>query len=136
MSATTDQINATVSSLWPLVQRQQEAYLSANGCYCQMLWTHETPPTADTPPDNLDETPTYEQRANVVGLPPMMRARIRIDTYGKPDGWTLTMQAMIDGVLWERCIDCGVDASRSRPWSVVVPPPPAAVVDQNAAGGQ
>jgi hypothetical protein len=44
-------------------------------------------------------------------------------TYGKPDGWTLTMQAIIEGELWECCVDCGVDASRSRPWAVVVEPP-------------
>lgn len=125
MSATTDQISAAMSSLWPLVQRQQETYLSANGCYYQLLWTHATPPTAPTPPDNLDKTPTYEQPADVVGLPAVMRSRIRIDTYGKPDGWTLTMQAIIEGELWECCVDCGVDSSRSRPWAVVVEPPPS-----------
>jgi hypothetical protein len=125
MTATTEQISAAMSSLWPLVQRQQETYLSANGCYYQLLWTHEEPPAAPEPPDNLDETPTYEQPAEIVGLPPVMRSRIRIDTYGKPDGWTLTMQAMIGGQLWECCVDCGVDASRSRPWAVVVEPPAA-----------
>lgn len=128
MSTTTDQISAAMSSLWPLVRQQQDEYLAENGCYYQLLWTHETPPAVPVPPDNLDETPTYEQPADVVGLPPVMRSRIRIDTYGKPDGWTLTMQAMIDGQLWECRIDCGVDAGRSRPWAVVVEPPTSPVV--------
>ena len=123
MTATTDQISAAMSALWPLVRQQQDAYLAENGCYYQLLWTHEEPPAAPEAPDNLDETPTYEQPAEIVGLPHVMRSRIRIDTYGKPDGWTLTMQAIIGGDLWECCVDCGVDTNRSRPWAVVVEPP-------------
>jgi hypothetical protein len=42
---------------------------------------------------------------------------MRIDTYGKPDGWTLTLQAQIEGSLWQRSIDCGTDSSRSKPWT-------------------
>jgi hypothetical protein len=41
---------------------------------------------------------------------------MRIDTYGKPDGWTMTLQTTIDGGLWERAIDSGTDPSRSSDW--------------------
>jgi len=41
---------------------------------------------------------------------------VKIDTYGKPDGWTMTLQATIDGGLWERAIDNGTDPSRSSDW--------------------
>jgi hypothetical protein len=47
---------------------------------------------------------------------------MRIDTYGKPDGWTMTLQASIDGEVWQRSIDCGVNTSRSTAWAV--PPSP------------
>jgi hypothetical protein len=123
MSATTDQIDATVSALWPGVVAQQNAFHAASGAYYQMLWTHSEPPSTATAPDSLDERPTDQPASPIQGLPAAMRSRMRIDTYGKPDGWTMTLEASIGGEVWTRSIDCGVDASRSSAWAVVPPAP-------------
>lgn len=122
MSQATDQIDATVAALWPGVVAQQDAYREANGGYYQLLWTHSEPPSAATAPDNLDERPTDQPASPIQGLPATMRSRMKIDTYGQPAGWTMTLQASIDGEVWQRSIDCGVDESRSRPWTLIVPP--------------
>lgn len=124
MSATTDQIDAVVSALWPGVVAQQAGYYEVNGGYYQMLWTHSEPPSAATAPDNLEERPTDQPASPVQGLPATMRSRMRIDTYGKPDGWTMTLQASIDGQVWQRSIDCGVETGRSSGWEILTPPPP------------
>jgi hypothetical protein len=119
MSQTTDQIDAIADALWAGVVAQQEGYYAANGAYYQMLWTHSEPPTEPTAPDSLDNRPTDQPAATIQGLPATMRSRMRIDTYGKPDGWTMTLQASINGAVWQRSIDCGTDASRNAEWSVV-----------------
>jgi len=116
MSQTTDQIDAVLAALWPGVVAQQDAYCAANGAYYQMLWTHSGPPFAATAPDRLGDRPTDQPVSPIQGLPAAMRSRMKIDTYGKPDGWTLTLQATIDGELWERSIDSGTDQSRSSDW--------------------
>jgi len=124
MNETTQQIDAVVSALWPGVVAQQENYFAANAAYYQMLWTHSEPPSQPTAPDSLDNRPTDQPAAPIQGLPESMRSRMRIDTYGKPDGWAMTLQAMIDGEVWMRSIDSGVDPSRNAAWAVVQPPPP------------
>jgi hypothetical protein len=116
---TTDQIDAVSSALWAGVVAQQDAYHAANGAYYQMLWTHSEPPAAATAPDSLDDRPTDQPASPIQGLPATMRSRMRIDTYGKPDGWTVTLQSEIDGEVWQRSIDCGTDASRSVAWAVL-----------------
>jgi len=116
MSVTSDQIDAVVAALWAGVVAQQNAYHAANGAYYQMLWTHSGPPSAATAPDRLGYRPTDQPASPIQGLPAAMRSRIKIDTYGKPDGWTMTLQATIDGGLWERAIDSGTDPSRSSDW--------------------
>jgi hypothetical protein len=116
MSQTTDQIDAVLASLWPGVVAQQEAYRAANGGYYQMLWTHSNAPAAASQPDNLTARPTDQPASPMQGLPQSMRSRMRINTYGQPDGWTITLQAIIDGELWERAIDSGTDPSRSSDW--------------------
>jgi hypothetical protein len=123
MSQTTDQIDAVASALWAGVVAQQAGYFAANGAYYQMLWTHSGPPAALTAPDSLADRPTDQPASPIQGLPATMRSRMRIDTYGKPDGWTVTLQASIDGEVWQRSIDCGTDASRNAAW-VVLPPAP------------
>lgn len=122
MSQTTDQIDAVVSALWPGVVTQQAGYYAANGGYYQMLWTHSDPPSAATAPDSLDQRPTDQPASPIQGLPATMRSRMRIDTYGKPDGWTMTLQASIDGKVWQRSIDCGVDPGRSSAWAMLPVP--------------
>ena len=121
MSQTTDQIDAVVSALWPGVVAQQDAYHAANGAYYQMLWTHSEPPSVATAPDSLDDRPTDQPASPIQGLPATMRSRMRIDTYGQPAGWTLTLEASIDGEVWGRSIDCGTDDSRSSPWATESP---------------
>jgi hypothetical protein len=123
MSQTTDQIDAVVDALWPVVVAQQAGYHAANGAYYQMLWTHSEPPSEATAPDSLDNRPTDQPASPIQGLPATMRSRMRIDTYGKPDGWTLTLQAQVDGSLWQRSTDCGTDPSRSKPWTEESPSP-------------
>jgi hypothetical protein len=123
MSQATDQIDAVSSALWAGVVAQQDGYHAANGAYYQMLWTHSEPPAAATAPDNLSDRPTDQPASPIQGLPATMRSRMRIDTYGKPDGWTVTLQASIDGEVWQRSIDCGTDPSRSAAWSVLPPSP-------------
>jgi hypothetical protein len=122
MSETTDQIDAVASALWAGVVAQQDGYYAANGAYYQMLWTHREPPTAATAPDNLEDRPTDQPASPIQGLPATMRSRMRIDTYGKPDGWTVTLQASIDGELWQRSIDCGTDPSRNAVWQAITLP--------------
>lgn len=123
MSQTTNQIDAVVDALWTGVVAQQEGYLPQYGSYYQMLWTHTEPPAAATAPDSLDDRPTDQPASPIQGLPATMRSRMRIDTYGKPAGWTMTLQAEIDGEVWQRSIDCGVDPSRSAAWAVLPPAP-------------
>jgi hypothetical protein len=123
MSATTDQIDAVASALFSGVVAQQDAYYAAHGAYYQMLWTHSEPPATATAPDSLGERPTDQPASPIQGLPATMRSRMRIDTYGKPDGWTITLEAMIDGKAWRRSIDCGVDPSRSSGWAALPPAP-------------
>ena len=123
MSQTTDQIDAVSSALWTGVVAQQDGYHAANGAYYQMLWTHSEPPAAATAPDSLDDRPTDQPASPIQGLPATMRSRMRIDTYGKPDGWTVTLQARIDGEVLQRSVDCGTDASRSAEWAVLPPAP-------------
>lgn len=122
MSATTDQIDAVVAALWGGVVAQQDTYHAQGGLYYQLLWTHGEPPSQPTPPDSLDDRPTDQPASTIQGLPATMRSRMRIDTYGQPAGWTMTLQARIDGELWQRSIDCGVDESRSQPWTRIAPP--------------
>lgn len=122
MNDTLAQIDAAVTALWPLVVAQQDAYLAVHGCYYQMLWTHSETPSEPTPPDALDERPTDQPATTIRGLPSAMRARLRIDTYGQPVGWTMTLQARIDGEVWQRAIDCGVDATRSMEWTLMPQP--------------
>jgi hypothetical protein len=122
MSQTTNQIDAVASALWAGVVAQQEGYVAANAAYYQMLWTHSEPPSAATAPDNLDERPTDQPASPIQGLPATMRSRMRIDTYGKPDGWTMTLQASINGELWQRSIDCGTDPSRNAAWQALALP--------------
>jgi hypothetical protein len=122
MSQTTDQIDATVAALWAGVVVQQDGYYAANGSYYQMLWTHSEPPAAATAPDSLNDRPTDQPASPIQGLPATMRSRMRIDTYGKPDGWTMTLQAEIGGEVWERSIDCGTDQNRSAAWHVAAQP--------------
>lgn len=117
-------IDATVSALWPGVVAQQAAYYATHGGYYQMLWTHSEPPSQAMPPDSLEERPTDQPASPIQGLPATMRSRMRINTYGQPAGWTMTLQAVIDGELWQRSIDCGVDESRSQAWALVPPPAP------------
>jgi hypothetical protein len=117
MSQITDQIDAVVDALWPGVVAQQAGYHAANGAYYQMLWTHSEPPSTSTQPDSLGSRPTDQPASPIQGLPATMRSRMKIDTYGKPDGWTLTLEAQIDGVLWQRSIDCGADPTRSKEWA-------------------
>ena len=123
MSATTDQIDAAVSALWPGVVAQQDAYRAQHGGYYQLLWTHSVAPSQPAPPDSLDERPTDQPASPIQGLPATMRSRMRIDTYGKPDGWTMTLQASIDCKVWQRSVDCGVDDSRSSAWAALPPAP-------------
>jgi len=122
MSQATDQIDAVASALWAGVVAQQDGYHAASGAYYQMLWTHGEPPAAATTPDSLDERPTDQPASPIQGLPATMRSRMRIDTYGKPDGWTVTLQASIDGEVWQRSIDCGTDASRNAEWQAITLP--------------
>jgi hypothetical protein len=123
MSQTTDQIDAVSSALWAGVVAQQAVYHAANGAYYQMLWTHSEPPAAATAPDSLSDRPTDQAASPIQGLPATMRSRMRIDTYGKPDGWTMTLEAKIDGNVWTRSIDCGSDPSRNAAWAVLPPAP-------------
>ena len=123
MSQTTEQIDAVSSALWAGVVAQQNAYHAASGAFYQMLWTHSEPPAAATAPDSLDDRPTDQPASPIQGLPATMRSRMRIDTYGKPDGWTVTLQAEIDGEVWQRSIDCGVDPSRNQAWAALPPAP-------------
>jgi hypothetical protein len=123
MSQTADQIDAVVSTLWAGVVAQQNGYHAANGSYYQMLWTHSEPPSAATAPDSLNDRPTDQPASPIQGLPETMRSRMRIDTYGKPDGWTITLQAKINGEVWQRSIDCGTDPSRNAEWAVLPPAP-------------
>ena len=117
MSLTTDQIDAVVDALWTGVIAQQDAFHSASSAYYQMLWTHSHPPSAATAPDSLEDRPTDQPASPIQGLPETMRSRMRIDTYGQPAGWTLRLEASIDGEVWSRSIDCGTDDSRSAPWA-------------------
>jgi hypothetical protein len=123
LNATTDQIDGLVVALLPGVVAQQNGYYSAKGAYYQMLWTHSEPPAAATAPDSLNDRPTDQTAFPIQGLPATMRSRMRIDTYGKPDGWTVTLQAEIAGEVWQRSIDCGTDASRNAAWAVLPPAP-------------
>lgn len=117
------QIDATLAGLLPAVAQQQDGYFATHGVYYQMLWTHSELPTEPAAPDNLSALPIGQTAGTVAGLPGLMRSRMRIDTYGKPDGWTMTLQASIDGKVWQRSIDCGVNPSRSAAWAVLRPPP-------------
>lgn len=123
MSVLSD-IDQTLSMLLPVVQQQQAAYFADHGVYYQMMWTHSDPPSDYAPPDNLAQVPIGQTPAVVLGLPDTMRSRVRIDTYGKPDGWTLTLQTQFDGAVWQRAVDCGVKQVRSADWQQVVEPAP------------
>ena len=119
MSEATNQIDAVVSALWAGVLAQQQAYNDATGTYYQMLWTHVAAPSEAVAADNLAARPTDQPASPIQGLPAMMRSRMRIDTYGQPAGWTMTLQTSIGGEVWQRSIDCGTDASRSSAWAAL-----------------
>lgn len=112
------QIDATLAALLPVVHQQQDAYLAEHGVYYQMLWTHSEPPSQPTAPDNLAALPVGQDPATVSGLPALMRSRIRIDTYGQPDGWLMTLEASVDGVVWRKSVDCGVKPEWSGEWQI------------------
>ena len=116
MNQTIADIEAVLSVLWPGVVAQQNGYYASAGCYYQMLWTHSEAPSEYAAPDNIQARPTDQGAAQMSGLPPAMRSRFKIDTYGKPDGWVMTLETVIDGVTWTKCMDCGVDASRNASW--------------------
>jgi hypothetical protein len=116
MSQTTDSIDAVVNALWQGVAAQQDSYFAAHGVYYQLMWTHKQPPSSPSAPDNLSQRPTDQPAASFQGLPPTMRSRMKIDNYGKPDGWIMTLETVIDGVTWTKCIDCGTDVSRNQGW--------------------
>ena len=107
MSAATDQIDAMVEGLWEGISTQQAQYLAANGVFCQVRWTHSSPPSSLVAQDSLSGAPT----AALGWLPPDMRCRLSIDTYGQPDGWTLRLEASVSGAVWQKSIDCDGSAS-------------------------
>lgn len=116
------QIDATLAALLPAVAQQQDGYFATNGVYYQMLWTHAEPPIELTAPDNLSAVPVGQAPAPVAGLPATMRSRMRIDTYGKPDGWMMTLEASVDGTVWRKQIDCGVRPEWSGEWHIDATP--------------
>lgn len=112
------QIDATLTALLPSVHSQQDAYLSQHGVYYQILWTHSTVPSELTAPDNLAALPVGQDPETVSGLPPLMRSRMRIDTYGQPNGWMMTLEASVDWTVWRRVIDCGATPGRNTGWQI------------------
>jgi hypothetical protein len=118
MNETTQQIDAVLDALWASVVAQQDAYRSTHGSYYQMLWTHSEPPSGMASPDALAVRPTDQPGEPIAGFPTQTRSRMRIDTYGTPAGWVMTLEASINGTLWSRAIDCGVDESRSYGWTL------------------
>jgi len=116
------QIDATLVALLPVVHQQQNAYLDGHGVHYQMLWTHSVAPSQPTAPDNLAALPVGQDPATVSGLPALMRSRMRIDTYGKPDGWIMTLEASVDGTVWRKQIDCGVRPEWSGEWHIDATP--------------
>jgi hypothetical protein len=123
MNSTTDEIDAVADALWPGVVAQQNAFLASEGEFCQMLWTHSQPPSSPAPPDNLAARPTDQPASPLQSPPSLMRGRMKIDTYGKPDGWVMTLEAAVEGVIWRRVVDCGTNASRNEAWHAVALPP-------------
>jgi hypothetical protein len=107
MSAATDQIDAMISGLWPEICAQQSRHFGGSGVYCQVLWTHSSPPPSVVAQDSLGQSPP-----EALGwLPADMRCRLSIDTYGKPDGWTLRLEASVSGKVFQKSIDCNGTAS-------------------------
>lgn len=117
MSEATDTIDAAVAQLWPYVVAQQEAYRAEHGCYYQMLWTHSFVPAEYVAPDNLTARPTDQPSHPISNLPQTMRSRFKIDTYGQPHGWVMTLETSENGETVERAIDCGADPSRTHGWT-------------------
>lgn len=107
MSAATDQIDAMVSGLWTDVSSQQAQHFAANGVYCQVPWTHSLPPSAVVSQDSLAQVFPEVLR----WLPADMRCRLSIDTYGKPDGWTMRLEATVSGQVFQKSVDCNGAAS-------------------------
>jgi hypothetical protein len=102
MSAATDQIDAMVNGLWQAISMQQSQHIATNDVYCQVPWTHSSPPSSLVAQDSLSSAPPVA----LGWLPAKMRCRLSVDTYGKPDGWTLRLEASVSGVVWQKFIDC------------------------------
>lgn len=123
----TDDIDASLRELWPLVVEQQNAYFAQHGRYCQVVWTHAASPSEPTPPDNLQAKPHYQDPQPMYGLPALMRSRMRIDQYGPadglPHGWVMHLEANVDGVVLAQSVDCGVRPELTVVWHPASPAP-------------
>ena len=114
----TPAIDGMIADLWPNLAAAQDAHHAAHGVYFQCLWTHEAAPDTDAAPDLQGITPAGQAEVPTDWLPQLIRARLSVDTYGQPDGWTLTAQAIVDGQTVLRRCDCGIDGTRSCEWQV------------------
>lgn len=115
-------IDSAIATRWDLITAQQEALLQATGNYWQGLLTHSTIPAdgAAIPPDRAGEKPSGQPYSwlDLQGLPSEMASALRCDSYAGPQGkgYVLVMMVEIEGIVYERLINVGPEAYRSRGW--------------------
>jgi hypothetical protein len=116
-------VDAKLAELWPVVQTKQAAYLASRGRYWQGIRT-----IAGNPPEdaaevavNLAAKPSYQAESwadFAIGLPATLGFSLRIDTYSGPQGkgYVGTVEAMKNGVIYDRAANVGPETWRAHPW--------------------
>jgi len=126
MSNLTDSIDQTIEALRPAFIAAQENFKATHGRYWQGRATHDVLPAEGVgkPIKDLDRKPDSEPfgwRNFGVGLPPNLRASLRMNNYDGPDGTGFFVEILLkeQGRTMERVIYFGPLESRSTAWSDV-----------------
>jgi hypothetical protein len=109
----------------------QAAYLAEHGQYYQALQSHNTAPDMLTPPDGLENHPTYQDDDLGVlwtsaALPYELAWSFSVNIYEGPDGqgYVLNVTTILDGHEYGLSANFGPETYRSQDWHEVTNPLP------------
>lgn len=121
-------IDAQVDVFLPHLAAFESNYLAVHGQYYQGLQSHSTAPDTITPPDGLDDHPTYQNDDlgvlwEAAALPWEIGWAFSVSTYDGPEGkgYVLTISTVIEGVTYQRAVNVGPETYRAADWYEVTP---------------
>jgi hypothetical protein len=123
-----DYIDAQVNVFMGHLATFQDAYLLEHAQYYQSLESHSSAPDTLTPPDGLEDHPTYQNDDlgvlwEAAALPYELAWSFSVGTYDGPDGmgYVLNVSTVLDGKTYSTSINVGPETYRNSEWHEVVP---------------